>query len=186
MKTTRALLVISAIAGGCASMFIPVEQQPDFGRYFTMSLLGDTEQARVDGARLHGADLEVSREPDGYRGTGRSGPIDLRTSSRKIVGMVGTGSTELFVDGNQGTLHIQGRFAEKTLKAKVFSVCSLTSISSAPPLVHSGITSWNALSDGPPGAAAAKARACSMAERRTDSAMVFLATSSPWLAFRVS
>ena len=35
-------------------------------------------------------------------------------------------------------------------------------------------------------AAAANWRACSMAERRTDSATVLLATSTPWLAFRVS
>jgi hypothetical protein len=32
---------------------------------------------------------------------------------------------------------------------------------------------------------AAKAWACSIAERRTNSAMVFFAISSPWLSFRV-
>ena len=43
-----------------------------------------------------------------------------------------------------------------------------------------------ALSDGPPGAAAANARACSIADRRTDSAIVVRATSSPWLSLKVS
>ena len=43
-----------------------------------------------------------------------------------------------------------------------------------------------AFNEVPPGAEAAKAFACSIAERRTDSEMVFFATSSPWLAFRVS
>ena len=46
--------------------------------------------------------------------------------------------------------------------------------------------SWNDLSDVPPGTEAANWRACSMAERRTNSSIVFFATSTPWLAFRVS
>ena len=60
------------------------------------------------------------------------------------------------------------------------------SISSEPPLVQRCWMSWNDLSEVPPGTEAANALACSMAERRTDSSIVFFATSSPWLAFRVS
>ena len=101
------------MALGCAGAFLPVEQQPDFGQYFTMSMAGDTEQAKLEGSRLHGAGLEVSRFDTAYRGTGRSGVIDLRTEGNKISGNVGAGSTELFVeDGPQG-LHIRGRFAER-------------------------------------------------------------------------
>src|SRR5205814_171538 len=81
----------------------PVEQQPDFGQYFTLSVLGGTEQAKLEGPRLHGAGLEVSHLDGGYRGTGRSGVIDLRTEGNKISGNVGAGSTELYVDdGLQG------------------------------------------------------------------------------------
>src|SRR5438067_2231125 len=71
---------------GCAGMFTPVEQQPDFGQYFTLSVLGGTEQAKLEGPRLHGAGLEVSHLDGGYRGTGRSGVIDLRTEGNKISG----------------------------------------------------------------------------------------------------
>jgi len=79
-----------------------------------------------------------------------------------------------------------GVAAAHDVEDELVSVFSCTSISSAPPLVHSGMTSWKALSEGPPGAAAANCRACSMAERRTDSAIVAFATASPWLAFSVS
>jgi hypothetical protein len=98
---------------GCAGMMTPVEQQPDFGQYFTMSLQGSTEQAKLEGPRLHGADLEVSRLDGGYRGVGRSGTIDLRTDGKKITGNVGAGSTELYVDEGPDGLHIRGRFAER-------------------------------------------------------------------------
>jgi hypothetical protein len=101
------------IAAGCAGLMTPVEQQPDFGLYFTMSMLGNTEQARLDGTRLHGADLEVSRFEGGFRGTGRSGAIDLHTDGNKVAGTVGAGSTELYVDSTPDGIHIRGRFSEK-------------------------------------------------------------------------
>jgi hypothetical protein len=101
------------MVSGCAGMLAPVENQPDFDQYFTMSILGGTEQAKLEGSRLHGADLEVSHLADGYRGMGRSGAIDLRAEGNKISGKVGAGSTELYVeDGPQG-LHLRGRFAER-------------------------------------------------------------------------
>jgi hypothetical protein len=109
----RAFVLASCSAAGCAGMLVPIEQQPDFGQYFTLTLPGDTEQARLDGPRLRGADLEVSRKADGYRGVGRTGAIDLRASGKKIAGTVGPGSTELFVEEGPGGLHIQGRFADK-------------------------------------------------------------------------
>lgn len=109
-RTRRPHPVWVLLSLGCASAFAPVEKQPDFGKYFTMSMLGDTEQAKLEGPRLYGAGLEVSRFDDGYRGIGRSGVIDLHTAANKISGSVGAGSTELFVeDGPQG-LHVQGRF----------------------------------------------------------------------------
>jgi hypothetical protein len=109
----RRFWVAASLVLGCAGALTPVEKQPDFGRYFTMSMLGDTEQARLEGSRLYGAGLEVSRFDDGYRGTGRSGVIDLHTAGNKISGTVGAGSTELFVDDGPQGLHVQGRFGAR-------------------------------------------------------------------------
>src|SRR4051812_26574317 len=92
---------------GCASALTPVEKQPDFGQYFTMSMLGDTEQARLEGPRLFGAGLEVSHVDGGYRGTGPSGVIDLHTEGNKVSGSVGAGSTELFIDDGPQGLHLR-------------------------------------------------------------------------------
>ena len=52
--------------------------------------------------------------------------------------------------------------------------------------VHSSCRSAKVCIDVLPPTAAAICRACSMADWRTDSAIVFLATSTPWLAFSVS
>jgi len=105
--------LVLALASGCAGALTPIEQQPDFGQYFTMSMVGDTEQAKLEGPRLHGAGLEVSRFDNAYRGTGRSGVIDLRIEGNKIAGTVGTGSSELYVDDGPQGLRIRGRFAER-------------------------------------------------------------------------
>jgi hypothetical protein len=110
-RFVRASLGILAV--GCAGMFTPLEKQPDFGQYFTMRMPDDTQQAKLEGPRLHGPDLELSKGSDGYRGQGPSGTIDLRAGGGKIAGTVGSGSTELFVDDtNQGALVLRGRFAE--------------------------------------------------------------------------
>src|SRR6185436_13280494 len=61
------LVWMTSLVVGCAGALAPVEKQPDFGQYFTMSMLGDTEQAKLEGPRLYGAGLEVSRFDDGYR-----------------------------------------------------------------------------------------------------------------------
>jgi hypothetical protein len=105
--------VCALAALGCAGLMTPVEQRPDFGQYFTISLPGGTEQARLEGTRLYGSDLEVSRLEGGFRGMGRSGVIDLHTQGNKISGNVGSGSTELYVDEGPEGLHIRGRFAER-------------------------------------------------------------------------
>jgi hypothetical protein len=110
----RSVLWAGLLAGtGCAGMFVPVEQQPDFGQYFTMSMLGNTEQAKLEGPRLHGADLEVSRTAAGFRGVGRSGAVDLHAQGGTIAGTVGAGSTELHVEVEGGGLRIRGRYADK-------------------------------------------------------------------------
>jgi hypothetical protein len=108
------LLLGFVLAAGCAGMLTPLEQRPDFGQYFTLRMSDDTEQAKLDGARLYGPDLELTRMGDGgYRGRGPSGTIDLRTEGRKIAGTVGAGSTELYLDDAGGTLLVKGRYADR-------------------------------------------------------------------------
>jgi hypothetical protein len=103
---------LGLLAAGCAGALAPLDQQPDFGQYFTLDLQGSTEQAKLDGTRLHGADLDVSRVSEGFRGSGPSGVIDLHAAGNRIVGSVGAGSTDLVVDGSDGDLRIRGRFAD--------------------------------------------------------------------------
>jgi hypothetical protein len=107
--TPSRLWVPTLLALSCAAMQ-PLESQSDFGQYFTLRLPDLTEQARLDGGRLHGADIELERLRDGYRGHVRSSLIDLRTDGDKIVGSVGTGHTELHVEDSEGVLFLTGMY----------------------------------------------------------------------------
>jgi hypothetical protein len=115
----RHVLLGLLLAAGCAGMLTPVEQRPDFGQYFTLRMADDTEQAKLEGARLHGPDLELTRTADGYRGRGPSGTIDLRTDGKKIAGTVGAGSTELYLDEGAGALVVKGRYADRMSELEV-------------------------------------------------------------------
>jgi hypothetical protein len=95
---------------GCAA-FQPLDRQSDFGEYFTLRLADRTEQARLDGRRLHGADIEVQHLRDGYRGQVRDGLVDLRSDGEKIFGSVGTGHTELHFEEVPGSLYLTGLWA---------------------------------------------------------------------------
>jgi hypothetical protein len=98
------------LVGGCAALE-PLERQSDFGEYFTLRLADRTEQARLDGHRLHGADIEVQHLRDGFRGQVRSSLVDLRAEADKILGSVGTGHTELHFEEIPGSLFLTGMWA---------------------------------------------------------------------------
>jgi hypothetical protein len=106
----RASVLVTLALAGCAAMQ-PLERQEDFAQYFTLRLPDLTEQARLEGPRLFGADIEVQRMRDGYRGQVRSGLIDLRTDGEKVFGSVGTGHTELHVEEIPGSLFLTGLYA---------------------------------------------------------------------------
>jgi hypothetical protein len=113
------LLLGLVLTTGCAGMLTPLEKRPDFGQYFTLRMSDDTEQAKLDGARLYGPELELTRTAGGYRGRGPSGTIDLRTEGKKIAGTVGAGSTELYLDDAAGTLLVKGRYADRMSELEV-------------------------------------------------------------------
>ncbi len=97
------VLVVSA--SGC---FPSLEKDPDFPKYFTKRLPRTTFQARLDGERLHGVDIEVKKDGNTYRGRSFVGTIDLRSDGEKIEGDMGSGRTELHVDAIPGGITAKG------------------------------------------------------------------------------
>jgi hypothetical protein len=93
-----AVLVVSA--SGC---FPSLEKDPDFPKYFTKRIPGNTFQAKVEGDRLYGVDVELKKDGSTYRGRSKIGIIDLRSNGETIEGDMGNGRTELHVtDGPDG------------------------------------------------------------------------------------
>jgi hypothetical protein len=107
-----ACVVAIDLLAGCAALR-DLERQPDFAEYFTLRLGDRTEQARLEGRRLYGADIEVERLRDGYRGRVRNGIIDLRTDGERIFGTAATGPTDLHFDQLPDALFLTGMYGGK-------------------------------------------------------------------------
>ena len=107
----RFCLLLMTAAMGCASAFQPLERQSDFAQYFTLRLADRTEQAKLQGARLFGAEIELQRLSDGYRGQVRGGLVDLRSGGGKIFGSVAAALTDLHVEGLADEIFISGLYA---------------------------------------------------------------------------
>ena len=108
-----AATAVSLLVAGCAALFPSIEKDPDFGQYFTLRASGTAEQAKLSEDRLYGAEIELAKKPDGYRGRSQIGIIDLRIEDDRIVGSAGSGRTELYVHEGDKLLSIKGNYAGK-------------------------------------------------------------------------
>jgi len=108
-----AVAVAVMMVAGCAPIFPQLEQDPDFGHYFSMRKRGDAEQARLDGPRLHGPDVEVTLSDSGFRGRTHVGIIDLRVDGDHLTGNAGSGRTDLVIAQQGDTVTIHGSYAGK-------------------------------------------------------------------------
>ncbi len=116
LRTARGAALLTLLAGALAGCFPALEEDPNFPRYFTKKVPGDTTQARLEGDRLYGSEVEMRKEGDTYRGNSAHGIIDLRASvtasgESRIEGEMGTGRTELYVREIPGGLTAQGLIA---------------------------------------------------------------------------
>ena len=113
MPTGRIVfLSLAAAAAGCAG-------QSAFGgssgneQYFTLRTAASTEQVRLEGNRLFGPDVEVSRMTEGFRGHVGNRMVDLRTSEMKVFGSIGSAHTELYVEEKPGGFVLKGLYGGK-------------------------------------------------------------------------
>jgi hypothetical protein len=99
-------------AAGCAALS-GAESGGGPGQYFTLRTAVSTETARLDGNRLFGPDVEVSRLTDGFRGHVGSRLVDLRTADMKVFGSIGSALTELYVERRPGGFVMKGMYGGK-------------------------------------------------------------------------
>lgn len=104
-------MAIGGGAAGCATAAPLNDADPDLAHYFVLRTYGDSQQARLEGDRLHGSEIDMVRLRDGFRGQAYSRLIDLRLEADVIVGMVGPDRTELFVDEIPEGLRLKGVYA---------------------------------------------------------------------------
>ncbi len=99
-----------AAAMGCASAGSSQQSGPDNAQYFTMRTAVSTETIRLDGDRLFGPNVEVSRLSDGFRGHVGDRLVDLRTEESKVFGSIGSAHTELYVEDRPTGIAIKGMY----------------------------------------------------------------------------
>jgi hypothetical protein len=106
-----AVLLLSIV--GCSA---PTPAQGPEGpppEAITVHTPGNMLQANIDGSRIFGPELELTRDPDGMRGHSPLGSVDLRMDDDDTIrGMVGAGSTELHVEHlDDDGFRLRGLFA---------------------------------------------------------------------------
>jgi hypothetical protein len=107
MRWPTSTLAIALALAACAAPLPPnaPEVQPE-----TISLRtpGNLSTATLDGTRLFGPELEVSRYGDAYRGRSAKGLVDLRSENGTILGVVGSGRTELHLEQAESGFRLRG------------------------------------------------------------------------------
>lgn len=112
MKASSLIFVaLAVVEGGCPTAIPLTPGHPELAHYFTLRTHGTTQQARLEGTRLHGPDVDVVKLEDGYRGQAYIRLIDLRVEDDRIIGMVGPGRTELYVSEIPDGLRVEGLYA---------------------------------------------------------------------------
>jgi hypothetical protein len=99
-----------ASAWGCAGTSWFQQGGSANAQYFTLRTARGTEQIRLDGDRLFGPDVEVSRLSDGYRGHVGKRVVDLRTEDKKVFGSIGSDHTELHVEERPDGIVLKGLY----------------------------------------------------------------------------
>src|SRR5688500_17527534 len=106
-----ALFTFSPLVLNCSASS---RQTPPSAASDSVELVSPTSviQATVDGPRIFGPQVELARDQNGLRGRGPLGIVDLRKESGHLRGMVGGGSTELYLQsaGDNG-FSLQGLYS---------------------------------------------------------------------------
>jgi hypothetical protein len=111
MKNGGIWMLGAVMTMGCAGAGAFSQSGPDNdAQYFTMRTSVSTETIRLDGDRLFGPNVEVSRLSDGFRGHVGNRLVDLRTENRKVFGSIGSAHTELHVEERPGGFVMKGMY----------------------------------------------------------------------------
>ena len=102
MRWRNLALATALPLSACAAPYpanAPPEAQPET---ILLRTPGELASATLDGERLHGPQIEVSRYGDTYRGRSPKGLVDIRSQNDTIEGVVGSGRTELHLENYEG------------------------------------------------------------------------------------
>jgi hypothetical protein len=91
----------------------PAAQAGAQPEHITVRIPGYFDEAALQCGRIYSPNIDVSRYDNDYRGQANRQQVDLRVTPDKILGMVGTGRTDLHVVRLPDGFELQGLYAGK-------------------------------------------------------------------------
>jgi hypothetical protein len=105
-----AALALAIFAAGCSGAPKDPNAPEQPVEHFTLRSPGGFEELALEGDRIFGPNIEVTRYGDTYRGNIRSLFVDLRVRESLIEGTIGNARTELHVDKLADGFGVRGLF----------------------------------------------------------------------------
>jgi hypothetical protein len=119
-----ALALALLFATGCSGAKKDPNAPEPVVEHFTLRSPGGFDELAIEGERVFGPNIEVTRYDDAYRGTVRQLFVDLRIRENLIEGTVANGRTELHIEKFEDGFSVQGLFGGRmgniTLRADRF------------------------------------------------------------------
>ena len=103
-------LALALFAAGCSGAQANPNVPEKPVEHFTLRSPGGFEELALEGERIFGPNIDVTRYDDTYRGTVRTLLVDLRLRENLIEGTVGNGRTELRIERFADGFGVRGMF----------------------------------------------------------------------------
>jgi hypothetical protein len=110
MRPMRSYAAFALFAAACAGAKRDPHAPEATVEHFTLRSPGGFEELAIEGERIYGPDVDVTRYDDTYRGNVRTLLVDLRVRENLIEGTVGNARTELHVQKLADGFGVRGLF----------------------------------------------------------------------------
>lgn len=110
MRSTRFYAALALFAAGCSGAPTDPCAPERPVEHFTLRSPGGFEELALEGERIFGPNIDVTRYDDTYRGNVRQLFVDLRVRDNLIEGTVGNARTELRIERFPDGFGVRGLF----------------------------------------------------------------------------
>jgi hypothetical protein len=112
-KAVIGIAALGLVAGCASGPPCPAAQAGQPPEHIAVRIPGYFDEAAVQCGRIYSPSIDVTRYDNDYRGQSNREQVDLRVTPDKILGMVGSGRTDLHIVRHPDGFELQGLYAGK-------------------------------------------------------------------------